>query len=360
MKAGMGRIARLAAAAIALLCGAAAADAENRTLDLYNMNTRESLSVTYKRNGQWDEQALRKLDWFLRDWRRGESTTMDRRLYDVIWNIREQAGTKVPVHVHSGYRSPATNAMLRTKSRAVARHSQHIKGNALDFHLPGVPAKKLREIALKMQDGGVGYYPGANNPFIHVDVGEVRHWPRMSRQQLSALFPDGMTLHVPADGKPLKGFRDALALISSGQARKARGPSAVLASLAPSSIPLPEPRPDPEARPSGVPSRAFAVLLGLDGAGEDGPLEAASAFLPSMPGTASGAVLKPSRTVPPSMAVIRKPLDSPAEALGKAGRVRKGPILVDMGVGKKGDRLARASAENAASAKDRWKIGGLL
>jgi hypothetical protein len=97
-------------------------------------------------------------------------------------------------------------------------------GKAMDFYIPDVKLKKLREIGLKMQGGGVGYYPSSGSPFVHFDVGNVRHWPKMSRRELIALFPNGKTLHVPSDGKPLPGFNQALAAY---QSRKKSGDVAV-------------------------------------------------------------------------------------------------------------------------------------
>jgi hypothetical protein len=136
---------------------------------------------------------------------------MDPRLFDLVWSVYHKTGSDDYINVVCGYRSPDTNAMLRSRSRGVAQKSQHTLGKAMDFFIPGVPLAKLRAIGLKMQVGGVGYYPTSGSPFVHMDVGSVRHWPRMSRQQLLALFPDGRTLHIPSDGKPLPGYEQALA-----------------------------------------------------------------------------------------------------------------------------------------------------
>jgi hypothetical protein len=84
-------------------------------------------------------------------------------------------------------------------------------GNAMDFYLPDVKLSKLREIGMKLQVGGVGYYPTSGSPFVHMDVGGVRAWPRMDRQDLVRLFPDGKTMHIPADGRPLPGYQQAVA-----------------------------------------------------------------------------------------------------------------------------------------------------
>ncbi len=202
------------AAAIALVLAFAAATpaaAENRTLSFFNTHTKETLTVTYKRNGRFDRAALKKLNWFLRDWRRDEQTKMDPELFDLLWTAYRKVRGKKPIWVVSGYRSPVTNAMLRKRSRGVAKFSQHTLGKALDFYIPGVNLATLRKTALKMHQGGVGYYPGSRSPFVHLDTGRVRHWPRMSRKQLVRLFPDGKTLHIPSDGKPLKGYKLALA-----------------------------------------------------------------------------------------------------------------------------------------------------
>src|SRR5690606_29926022 len=100
-------------------------------------------------------------------------------------------------------------------------------GKAIDFYLPDVRLSRLRAIGLKMQVGGVGYYPRSGSPFVHLDVGGVRHWPRMSRSELAALFPDGRTLHIPSDGRPLPGYQQALAAY---QARQRNGGSIQIAS----------------------------------------------------------------------------------------------------------------------------------
>ena len=200
-----------------VLAGQAPAGAETRSLKLYNTHTQESATITFKRNGGFDANGLKKLNWFLRDWRRDEKTKMDPALFDIIWNIYRQTGASQPIYVVSGYRSPVTNNMLRQRSRGVAKASQHTLGKAMDFYIPGVSLSKIRETALKLQQGGVGFYPTSGSPFVHVDTGNVRHWPRMTRQQLVRLFPDGKTLHLPSDGKPLSGYQLALAAQKAGK-----------------------------------------------------------------------------------------------------------------------------------------------
>ncbi len=189
----------------------AKANGDTRTIYLHHAHTHESMTATYMVDGQYDSAVLEKLNWFLRDWRREEATHMDPHLFDVIWEVYRESGSAQPIEVMSAYRSPETNAMLRRRSRAVAEHSQHILGKAMDQHYVDVPMSRIREIAMKLQRGGVGFYPSAGTPFVHMDVGGVRHWPRMSYDQLARLFPDGKTVHIPSNGQPLPGYEEARA-----------------------------------------------------------------------------------------------------------------------------------------------------
>ena len=191
----------------------AIAEGDTRTLTFHHVHTGEDITITYKRDGRYDEAALKKLDWFMRDWRKEQATNMDPHLFDVLWEVYREVGAKAPIEVICGYRSPTTNAMLRGRSAAsgVAELSEHTLGHAMDFYIPGVPLEKLREIGLHLQRGGVGFYPTSGSPFVHMDVGNVRHWPRMTYAQLSKVFPDGRTVHVASDGRPLPGFALALA-----------------------------------------------------------------------------------------------------------------------------------------------------
>ncbi len=191
----------------------AVANGDTRTITIAHMHTKEVTTVTFRRNGQYDSAALQKLNWALRDWRRDEPTKMDPRLFDIAWEVHRSTGSSEAFHVVSAYRSPATNSMLRRRSRGVAKHSQHMAGKAMDFYLPDVSPARVREVGMRIQRGGVGYYPSANNPFIHLDVGSVRSWPRMTRDQLVRLFPDHKTVHLPADGQPMGGYEVAKAEI---------------------------------------------------------------------------------------------------------------------------------------------------
>jgi uncharacterized protein YcbK (DUF882 family) len=192
----------------------AVAEGETRTISMHHVHTGESITVTYKVNGRYDAAAMKKIDWFLRDWRRGEATTMDPRLIDLVWEVQREANTDEPIEVICGYRSPQTNAMLRRRSEGVARFSQHMLGRAMDFYIPGIPLGQLRVIGLRLQRGGVGFYPTSGSPFVHMDVGGIRMWPRMTREQLVNVFPDGRTVQIPTDGKPLSGYALALAEVT--------------------------------------------------------------------------------------------------------------------------------------------------
>ncbi|MCR6501205.1 DUF882 domain-containing protein [Shinella sp. CPCC 101442] len=187
------------------------AESGNRTLKLYFIHTKEKAEITFKRNGRFDQRGLKQLNTFLRDWRRNEPTRMDPRLFDLVWEVYQKVGGTGYINVVSAYRSPATNGMLRSRSKGVAKKSQHMLGKAMDFYIPGVKLANLRAAAMKFQVGGVGFYPTSGSPFVHLDVGSVRAWPRMSRQELVRLFPDGKTMHVPTDGKPLPGYQQAVA-----------------------------------------------------------------------------------------------------------------------------------------------------
>jgi uncharacterized protein YcbK (DUF882 family) len=199
-----------------LLAGAgsvhdAAALNETRTLSFHHTHSNEDLTVTFKRDGRYDEDALKQLNHYLRDWRSQDQTTMDRHLFDILWEVYRDVDGNKPIQIISAYRSPATNAMLRRRSSGVARFSQHMLGHAMDFYIPDVPLEQIRYAGLRLQRGGVGFYPTSGSPFVHLDTGSIRHWPRMTREQLVKVFPDGRTVHLPTDGSPLKGYELARA-----------------------------------------------------------------------------------------------------------------------------------------------------
>jgi uncharacterized protein YcbK (DUF882 family) len=191
----------------------AAALNETRTLSFHHTHSNEDLTVTFKRDGRYDEEALKQLNHYLRDWRTQEQTVMDRHLFDILWEVYRDVDGKKPIQIISAYRSPATNAMLRRRSAesGVARFSQHMLGHAMDFYIPDVPLEQIRFAGLRLQRGGVGFYPTSGSPFVHLDTGSIRHWPRMTHDQLVRVFPDGRTVHIPSDGKPLKEYELARA-----------------------------------------------------------------------------------------------------------------------------------------------------
>ena len=202
----------------------ATANGDTRTITMHHTHRGDDITVTFKRNGRYDDDSLKKLNYFLRDWRTDDATTMDPQLFDAVWEVAREFGTDKQINIISSYRSPRTNAMLRGRSGSsgVARHSLHMQGKALDFFIPGVPLDKIREAGLRLQRGGVGFYPTSGSPFVHMDVGNVRHWPRMTRDQLARVFPNGRTVHLPTDGKPLAGF----ALAQAEVEKRGSSPSA--------------------------------------------------------------------------------------------------------------------------------------
>jgi uncharacterized protein YcbK (DUF882 family) len=201
----------------------ASAEGDTRTLSFHHIHTDETITITYKRDGRYDDAALKKLDWFMRDWRREESVKMDPHLFDILWEAYREVDGKKPIEVICGYRAPGTNAMLRAPSTGVAQNSNHMGGQAIDFAIPGVDLEKLREVGLRLQRGGVGFYPTSGSPFVHMDTGTIRHWPRMTHDQLVKVFPDGRTVHMPSDGHPLPGYALALADVE----RRGNEPNAV-------------------------------------------------------------------------------------------------------------------------------------
>jgi uncharacterized protein YcbK (DUF882 family) len=211
-------------AALVLLFGCnslqnAVANGDTRSLSFRHTHTNEELTVTYKLNGRYDDEALKKINWVMRDWRRNESIRMDPQVIDAVWELYRDVGATQPIEIICGYRAPATNSMLRQRSGGVARFSQHMLGKAIDLHISGVSLEAQREAAMRLHRGGVGYYPSST--FIHVDVASIRHWPRMSYDQLSRVFPNGRTVHIPSNGRPLPGYQLALADIS----KRGRAPS---------------------------------------------------------------------------------------------------------------------------------------
>jgi uncharacterized protein YcbK (DUF882 family) len=153
---------------------AAAELAPTRGLSFVHTHTSERLAIEYCRGGQYVPEALSALSQLLRDFRTGEVLPIDPNLFDLLHQLWDRAGGDRPYQIISGYRSPATNAALRERSSGVASGSLHMVGRAIDIRVADVPLARLRDVALDLRLGGVGYYPGSN--FVHVDTGRVRRW----------------------------------------------------------------------------------------------------------------------------------------------------------------------------------------
>lgn len=285
----------------------AIANGDTRTLSFHHMHTDETLTVTFKREGRYDPQALEKINWLLRDWRRDEPTRMDPQLFDLLWEIHREVDTKEPITIVSAYRSPQTNAMLRKRGRGVARFSQHMLGKAIDFYIPGVELSDLRIAGLRLERGGVGFYPTSGSPFVHMDTGGIRHWPRMTRDQLARVFPDGKTVHLPADGKPMPGYEIALAALEK------RRPGQI--ALASRGVPGPDAveTENPE-RPS-VTGRAKTFIASLFGKADEEEEETPATSRRRLPAIASlTAGPPPPGSTPPPVAGLPRPTASAALA----------------------------------------------
>ncbi len=305
-------------AVVFLLVGAkslqnAIAEGDTRTITMHHMHTSEDITITYKRNGLYDEAALEKLNWFLRDWRKSQETKMDPHLIDLVWEVQREANTGQPIQVVCGYRSPETNEMLRHRSASsgVARASQHMLGHAMDFYIPGIQLEQLREIGLRLQRGGVGFYPTSGSPFVHMDTADVRMWPRMSREQLARVFPDGRTVQIPTDGRPMPGYALALAEI-----RKNGGmPSAnSLDSARAAGI---EVNVDTLVASKTRTQNPFAKLLGLGVKDEDDEEETVASAAPAPAPAAAPQQMAAAVPVPPKRPVLAA-IEHGAQAAEKA------------------------------------------
>ena len=192
----------LASTAVAAALGAgvfinwnapAVSGGETRTLSLYHVHTGESLTITYKKDGKYIPSAMKKINYLMRDWRRKETITISPKTIDLMWELHADLGSKRPIHIVCGFRSPKTNAFLKKIGRNVARKSQHMVGKAIDLYFPDVPTEKMRNSALVRQVGGVGYYRSGGGPtgFLHIDSGNVRHWgPAISSSQMARIMRD--------------------------------------------------------------------------------------------------------------------------------------------------------------------------
>lgn len=159
---------------IASVAPVAPVSARDRELSFYNTHTAEKLSATFWSDGSYLDDGIEEISWLLRDHRAGTSSAMDPKLLDLLHQLQHKVAHPGEFHVISGYRSPATNDMLSKRSAGVAKRSYHTLGQAIDVRLPGFDTRQLRQAALELKAGGVGYYAGSD--FVHLDVGHVRQW----------------------------------------------------------------------------------------------------------------------------------------------------------------------------------------
>ena len=150
------------------------ADTAARELSFFNIHNKERLSVVYRRGADYLPDALDRIKHILRDPLNGEEHAIDPGLLDFLYDLLQKAGYRGEVHVVCGYRCAETNAKLRARTNGIAMASQHLKGRALDFRLPGFDTRKLYDLARSMGRGGTGYY--RNSDFIQIDTGPVRSW----------------------------------------------------------------------------------------------------------------------------------------------------------------------------------------
>ena len=158
----------------AAFASVAALPSRDRELSFYNTHTGEKLTTTFWSEGEYLDDSIEQISWLLRDHRADEASAMDRKLLDLLHQLQAKVGHQGEYHVISGYRSPATNEMLASRSSGVARRSYHMLGQAIDIRLPGYDTVELKKAAIAVKSGGVGYYAGSD--FIHLDVGRVRSW----------------------------------------------------------------------------------------------------------------------------------------------------------------------------------------
>jgi len=145
-----------------------------RELSFHSIHTDETVTAVYRQDGRLLPEGLAQLDYILRDYRTGEVRPIAPALLDLVHELKQALDYRQPIGVISGYRSPATNAMLAARSKGVAKNSYHLRGMAVDIRMPGRRLAELRDAALRLRRGGVGYYPDSD--FVHVDVGPVRSW----------------------------------------------------------------------------------------------------------------------------------------------------------------------------------------
>ena len=145
-----------------------------RRIRMYSGRTGEMLDTIYWIDGEYVKNALKEINHFMRDWRTGETMTIDARNVDIMAAAHRLMDVSEPYILLSGYRSPKTNAMLRSRSSGVARNSLHMVGKAADLRLKSRSVAQMYQAAAACNAGGVGKYSRSN--FVHMDCGPVRHW----------------------------------------------------------------------------------------------------------------------------------------------------------------------------------------
>lgn len=334
------------AAGLAVLAQTAPVRAgDDRTISFYHIHTKETLTILYKKDGRFVPEAMEKISWILRDWRVNKATTMDPNTVDIIWEMHRELGSQQPVNIISGYRSPATNEMLRRTRGGQAKQSQHMTGKAIDISFPDVPLKRMRYSAMIRERGGVGYYPTSGIPFVHVDTSRVRHWPRMPRDELAILFPSGRSKHgsvSPAEVRAARERRKDLVqevaqfmALHNGEKRAVQvaaatmpTPKMVVAQLPPPPQPTPAVRPlvehrrmavgaPPERSANIAPERTAVSVAAL-------PREAKPSQLSQVALTRDAVAPQPRDAVdakplvaPPKLVGAPKPIDRPSKFVAK-------------------------------------------
>ncbi len=231
---------------------------DTRTLSLKHVHTGETLTITYKKNGRYLPSAMARINYLMRDWRRNKVIAIDPRTIDLMWELYADLGSKQPIKIISGYRSPETNGMLSRIGRKVAKHSQHTAGKAIDLYFPDVPLARLRNSAIVREVGGVGYYPAGAGGFVHIDSGSVRYWPRPSDSQIAQIFRDfkstiGARMRNPTM-LAMREVNESGTLVAT-TAKPAKTATSLVASL------FGTPAPEPEAPAPALPTpRAKPVL----------------------------------------------------------------------------------------------------
>ena len=235
--------------------GVTAINASDRTISFFHIHTQERLTVTYKKGGSYVPDAMKQINWIMRDWRKNQTTPIDPQTIDLAYEMHEELGSREPINIICGYRSRDTNEMLRKTVGGQASQSQHITGKAIDITFPDVPLKRMRYSALVRERGGVGYYPTSGIPFVHVDTARVRSWPRLPRYELALVFPNGHSQHLPADGGPIspadvkvaqdKYHELAVQIAEFHDVRKGLKAPVLVASANPQPVAAPEPTTQP-------------------------------------------------------------------------------------------------------------------